>query len=261
MSLSRKDRMGLAGIAVIAAVIVAAGAWFGLSGDKAFDKVTLCELGDRPRANRVVIVDKTDPLPPLALNNLKQAVIEQRDRLAIQDRLWVFLMGGDGINIADPLFSRCRPYAGRDVSSLDADPDRVEARYRTSFEAPLDTALKAALMPGTAADSPILETLGRVASSAAFSGTGPRHVVFVTDLLQHSSLFSAYGPAWAKRPNPRDLGEQLDQDYGRVFGNLDLTILVIDRHVPGTPNQRELRDYWRAFLKAAGVTDLVMRTL
>jgi hypothetical protein len=261
MSLSRKDRMGLLGIAAIAAVIVAAGAYFGLSGDKAFDKVTLCELGDRARANRVIVIDKTDPLPPLALNNLKQAVIEQRDQLAIQDRLWVFLMGGDGINIADPLFSRCRPYAGRDVSSLNADPDRVEARYISSFEAPLDTALRAALTPGTAADSPIIETLGRIASSEAFRGAGPRHVVFVTDLLQHSSLFSAYGSAWAKRPNPRDLGEQLDQDYGRVFGNLDLTILVIDRHVPNTPNQRDLRDYWRAVLKAAGATNIALRTL
>jgi hypothetical protein len=261
MNLSRKDRIGFAGILLIAAVIIVAGVYFGFADNRSFDKVTLCQLGDQARSNRVVIVDKTDPLPPMALNNLKQTILEQRDLLAVQDRLWVFAMSGDGVNIADPLFSRCRPYAGRDVSSLNADPERVEQRYKDSFEAPLDAALQAVLTPGTADDSPILETLGRVAASPAFSDTGARHVVFVTDLLQNSPLFSAYGAGWARRPAPRELGEQLLLDYGAVFARLDLTILVIDRHVPGTPNQRDLRDYWRTFLKAAGVTHLAIRTL
>lgn len=259
--MTRKDRIGLIGIAVLTVVLVGAGALIGMTGEPNFDRTTLCRVDDTARAHRIVIVDKTDPLPRLALNNLKANILEQRDQLAVQDRLWLFIMGGAGINVAEPAFSRCRPYAGREVSSLTSDPDRVEARYRRDFEAPLDETLQGLLTPGTAEESPIMETIGRVAASAAFGGSGVRHVVFVTDLLQHSSLFSAYGSGWPKRPKPQALGEQLRQDYGPVFARMDLTILVIDRRVPGTPSQRDLREYWRAALQAAGVTNLAIRTL
>ena len=261
MAMSRKNRIGLLGTLGMVVFVAGAGGWFALSQDRTTDPVTLCRADAPNRVNRIIIVDKTDPLPRLSLSNLKQTIVEQRDQMAVQDRLWIFAMSSDGIDISRPLFSRCRPNAGKDVSSFDADPERVQLRYRESFEKPLDDVLQPLLAPTSAEESPIIETLGRVAASATLAGPGPRHIVFVTDLLQHSAMFSAYGAAWTRRPKPADLGEQLVQNFGRVFGSVDLTILVIDRHEPGTPKQADLRDYWRAALRGAGVMTLAIRNL
>jgi hypothetical protein len=261
MRMSRKDRIGLIGMVAIVLFVAAAAGYFGFAHDKVVDDETLCAQDVEGRANRVIIVDKTDPLPPLALSNLKQTIQEQRDLLAVQDHLWIFAMSSDGIDISEPLFSRCRPSTRKDVRSFDSDPERVEKRYEESFKKPLNEALQVLLKPTTAGASPIIETLGRASVSPALASPGKRHIVFVTDLLQYSLMFSTYSPGWAHRPKPQDLADQMQLDFGKVFDSVDLTILVIDRHVPNAPHQNELREYWRTVLKMLGVTTLTVRNL
>ncbi len=195
------------------------------------------------------------------MSNLKETVLEVRDLLAVQDRLWIFAMSSDGIDITAPLFSRCRPNTGNDVSSFDSDPERVQQRYRESFEKPLDEALQVLLKPSTAGASPIIETMARAATSPGLASQGRRHIVVVTDLLQYSPLFSAYGAGWSHRPKPRDLAAQIELDFGQVFRSVDLTILVVDRHQAGVPAQAELREYWHTVLTMLGVERLSIRSL
>jgi hypothetical protein len=261
MGMSRKDRIGIFGSLAIFVFIFGVGAIIALSRGGSPDQATLCDPSVPKRSHRVIIVDKTDPLTPLALSNLEQTIREQRDLLAIQDRLWVFAMSSDGINIADPLFSKCRPASGGDVSSFTSNPSLVQARYDKSFEKPLDDTLQILLKSSTAAFSPILETFGRTAASPAFSGDRQRHILVVTDLLQNSALFSAYGERWKGRPKPQDLADQMFLNFGRVFDTVDLTVLVIDRRVPNVPRQKELQEYWRSIFRALGVSQLIIRSL
>ena len=261
MSMSRKNRVGLLGSAAIVVCVTVAALYLGFAHSRTVDPVTLCASDVADRTNRVIIVDKTDPLPRLALSNLKASVLDVRDLLAVQDRLWLFAMTSDGIDVTAPLFSRCRPNTGKDVSSFDSDPERVEKRYKDSFEKPLDEALLALLRPTTSGASPIIETLARAVTSSALGSRGQHHVVFVTDLLQYSTLFSAYTPAWSRRPKPRELADQIQLNFGHVFDGVDLTILVIDRHEPNMPPQTELREYWRTVLSMLGVSRLTIRTL
>ena len=261
MSKSQKDFWGVVGMVILLVLSGGMLAYVGLNQPPSDDKHTLCQVNDDRRSEYIIIVDKTDPLPKLSLSNLKEEVLEQRDSLALQDRLWIFVMTGAGVDISSPLFSECRPLTGTEASWIYHDPSLVEKQYKESFEAPLDTALKTLLTPGSAEESPIAETLGRIAASNAFASKGALHIVFVTDLLQNSPLFSTYNDEWRFRPNPQSLANEMLQDYGPVFSTIDLTILVIDRHVRGAPSQKDLGGYWRAFLKDAGVSALAIRTL
>jgi hypothetical protein len=261
MTKTRKDIIGVLGILSILIITILTGAYIGLDYGERYDRVTLCKIRGDIRENRIIIVDKTDPIPPLALRNLRETILEQRELLAVQDRLWIFAMSSDGVDLSKPIFSRCRPHTREDASALNSDPDSVEQQYNDSFEAPLDTALKTLETPDTAAYSPILETIGRVTASPLFGNRGSRHIIFVTDLLQNSHMFSVYGRGWKRRPKPESIGDEMRLGYGDVFDKVELRIRVIERYGNGVPNEGELREYWRALLKATGMSNFIIRIL
>jgi hypothetical protein len=261
MTKAQKDFVGAVGIAAMMLLVFGLVAYLGFSKARSIDDKSLCDSGYFNRTNRIIIVDKTDPLPALALGNLRQAVLEQRDKLKVQDRIWIFAMSGAGIDVSVPLFSECRPESGADVSGFSRNPEKVEHAYKNRFEAPLNAALATLLLPGTADASPIMETLGRASASRAFDGVEPRHIVLVTDLLQNSPMFSAYGASWGRRPDAESIGKLMVLDYGRVFSSMELTILVIDRHLKNVPSQTDLREYWKDALAAAGISVLTIRAL
>lgn len=270
--MSRKDRLGLWLLAGVATFVAAFFSLVVMLRSSSVDQSTQCEAGDNARLHRVIIVDATDPLPPLALANLKQTVQEQREALAVQDRLWVFQMSANSIDLSAPMFSRCRPPRWEDVSRFNGNPGRAEQRYQDSFLRPLDQTLQELqrlLTATTESQSPILETIGRLAASSSFGPVDrrsqatrrPVRVIFVTDLLQNSPLFSTYGSAWKRRPQPGVLAASMLRDYGPVFTRLSLTILFVDRHEHNIPPQTELRDYWVAVLRAMDLTNLTIRML
>ena len=69
--------------------------------------------------------------------------------------------------------------------------------------------------------NPILEAMARLGQTENFSPAAPaRRIVIVSDMLQNSDLFSAYGGGGAlpqNMPDARSVAIDVERRYGRAF--------------------------------------------
>ncbi|MFN3076559.1 MAG: hypothetical protein ABT940_06745 [Alphaproteobacteria bacterium] len=190
--LSKKDRQGLAIIAVSVAVVAALIALVSVrSGQvRAYDHETLCPT-DRPVPHTVILVDKTDSFSPSQQAYLRLTIERIRDRMVRFERLSIFVMDKDGVGA--PLFSLCNPGTRADANEFYENPEMIQARFRERFGAPLEALLKELLLASTAPRSPIFEAIRDVALQTELArNKEKKHLYVFSDLLQHTQEFSQY---------------------------------------------------------------------
>jgi hypothetical protein len=95
--------------------------------------------------------------------------------------------------------------------------------------------------------SPLLETVAVITARHAPSGranqdTGPAHLIVISDLLQHTSMLSHYGPY----PEPDSLPRELWSDLSRV----EVSLFRIERHKYAKFQTPEHYYWWTDFVEA-----------
>jgi hypothetical protein len=180
---------GLAGLAAIAGVV-----WFNLTHTPIeVDKETLCPKAG-PWTTSVVLIDVSDPLPPVAQEDVKNQIADEV--------LNTPKFGLLELRLLDPqteggkiLFLRCNPGDGRDLSEIIANPEQERKRFEEGFKTPLTELLASAVQSDPSQTSPIMETIQWIAvKEFALAGQQrdkPRLVV-VSDMIQHSAAYSLY---------------------------------------------------------------------
>ena len=223
-----------------------------------YDEQTLCALTEELPPHTAVIIDKTDEYSEEQADLIAGVIRRTRNRLEVGERFTLFELDEQGQFDPRGEFSLCNPGRGDQVNALFRNPKQIEERYATLFEAPMDNALKDLVTPKEAPSSPIMEALARLAQTEVFSDRAPRRsVVIISDMLQNSDIFTAYGGRGAMPANMPDARTTADRIAGRFGTSLDgvsLEIRLIPRDRYVDLQRGALREYWDEVLTDLGVT-------
>lgn len=223
-----------------------------------YDEVTLCEISDELPAHTAVIIDKTDEYSEQQAGLIAATIRRTRDRLEIGERLTLFEL--DQFGQFDPRgkFSLCNPGRGDQVNALFRNPERIEERFNDKFDRPLETILEDLVVPKEAPNSPVLEALARLGQTDAFSDRAPaRRIVIISDMLQNSDVFTAYGGGGsmpASMPTAIEVADATMRRFGNSLDGVDLEIRLIPRQRYVDMQRGALRAYWDQVFDELGVS-------
>lgn len=233
--MTRKDKNGVLiifGVSVVFLLLFALTYRLKASADN-FDSMTLCpNNGDYPVVK--LLIDKTDPWEKRDRQRLANIIRRIKDRLAEHERLSIFVLDETGTYSPSPVFDMCSPGRGDQANSLYENPRLIQSKFEEKFAAPLDNMLDELLRPGTAPQSPILETVIGLRGSE-------RNVrlVVVSDMMQNTEALSLYRKQAVAISNDKvnDLCES-SYSYNRV------EVYFINRPRLSVAARQEARNFW-----------------
>ena len=223
-----------------------------------YDEVTLCVLSDDLPPHTAVIIDKTDEYSEQQADLIAAIIRRTRDRLEIGERLTLFEL--DQFGQFDPRgeFSLCNPGRGDQVNALFRNPEQIEKRFNEKFDQPMERILEDLVVPKEAPNSPVLEALARLGQTEAFSDRAPqRRVVIISDMLQNSNLFTAYGGGGAmpeSMPEALNVADATMRRFGNSLDGVALEVRLIPRQRYVDMQRGALKDYWNEVFRELGVT-------
>lgn len=223
-----------------------------------YDERTLCGLTDEMPPHTAIIIDKTDEYSAAQADFIADAIRRTRGRLEVGERLSLFELDAQGQFDPRGEFSLCNPGRGDQVNSLFRNPKMIEERYAALFEAPMETVLADLVVPKEAPASPIVEAVARLAQTENFSDRAPRRsIVLISDMLQNSDLFTAYGGRGAMPSNvalAEDVADRITGRFGRSLDGVSLEIRLIPRDNFVDLQRGALKDYWNDLFADLGIT-------
>lgn len=238
----------LLGVALIAGALAAFGAigWLVFTESKrpGIDAASLCPE-DGPSGHLAILLDTTDPVSATQLQAARARIEAQITAAPDFTRVSFATVSPDAGLRAASFRSLCKP--PRDASALTGNPRLVAERYRDAFLRPVSDTLDGLLAIPQADSSPIMEGLQQfLAEIPGFAtATTPREVVLVTDLVQHSGVFSFYrGGDWASFQN-----SGASARLARSLTGAEVRILRLPR--PAAP-AAVVDDFWVRYLDAQG---------
>ncbi len=155
------------------------------------DPTTLCPTTRPLAGHTVVIVDRTDRWTP-AMNGALTDLIEtaQRDTRRYQKFSIVSLDANQSVH---PVFSVCNPGAPSFWADLYRGHRYTQHDYEQRFVGAAEQVMEAVSQPSQASASPIVEYVHRWLGSDDFNASiADRRMVLVSDMRQHSPLYSIY---------------------------------------------------------------------
>ena len=202
-----------------------------LPGDPRITDAANCPVDDQFAAQFVVLLDPSDTLNPVqrraTLPRLRQILGTAPEGAEIR----VYTVGDAGRGTAHPTFRICallHPDSISSIESLARNREIAADEYSSKFVRPLEEQLGALINVAADTASPIIEAIQVAAVDAFEPGTPriPRHVVIVSDMVQHSTNLSFY-------TTTPDFGVLVrDSDYRTIRTDLDqvaVTVLQLQR--------------------------------
>ena len=248
------------GIIVLAFLGIVVGARL-LTHPERLNAATLCPAGG-PSAITAILIDTTDPLNPIQRAAVAVRLNRIVSRLRLGEEIAVYSVSPAG----DPLkpdFVICRPIEPGEVSELTGNRAIAQRRFDDIFAPRLRSVLTAATSGPPSGRSPIMAAIQAIAISAfqtadaaSKSGSLPKRLIVVSDMLENSEAGNHYKGA-------PDFGSYKSTPaYARVRSHLDgvtVTILYLRRDdAPGVQGLTHIR-FWNAWFADQGgsVDDVV----
>lgn len=212
------------------------------------DQTTLCSEKTGITAGLIILLDLTDAITRTQHERLKQIIDKKINDAQVNTLIAVSAVRAD-LSERGVKFKRCKPRDGSRANELYENPRLIAETYSESFKQPLDEVLEKALAVEGAQQSPIMESLqATLAETPGFlHATYPRRVIIVSDLVQHSSVFSFY-----RRDNWRKFSRS--SDYRRLARNLkdvDIEIWYLPR-AKIQIDVSEVDDFWVNYFEQSG---------
>ncbi|MDR9394785.1 MAG: hypothetical protein RI571_10805 [Roseovarius sp.] len=261
MARNKRHRRGEGGaigpiLAILAIVVMVGGTgafffWsYSRSQGPEIDEVSLCPKTG-PTAHLAILVDTTDPISLTQLEAARQQIERKIAEAAVHTRISFATVNPDADTRRGTFFSMCKPQSGDDASILTQNPQMIEARFRNKFVDPVSEALSALLRVPEAQTSPIMESAQELAARIpGFTvADAPRELVLMSDLVQHSEVFSFYrGGDWNSF-----VAADGPAQFGSAYGAAAVTVLRIPRLPARTA---VIDDFWVRYFDAQGFDDI-----
>jgi hypothetical protein len=189
------QRTGMALLAIGIALIVGLSyaAWYFRSTRVILDAEN-CPIAG-PRAIHMIIFDRSDPITRQQAQRVEQVLHRLRDEAKFGYRFDLFTFEGDTKSVLQPILKVCSPRRYEEANELIENPDRIKKVYDEKFSAVLDRTMSELLVESTRDNSPIIESL-KAAAITSFGhvqkGNIPLRVTLVSDMVQHSALYSQF---------------------------------------------------------------------
>jgi len=244
-------------IAIICAIValialVGAGAYLALNTE---DEVALnddlCPKRGA-RATVAILLDTTDELAQVTKTEVKSRILDVQRTLERYYRVSVYTLSEDGLN-PTPIASICNPGRLEQMDKLaqqglTANPAMIARKY-SEFETSISNSINSVYAKKfEAAQSPLLSSLQElnglmpepVNIDQEFNVAGKNQIIFVTDLLEHTDVFSNYrsGINIAEYESSR-----AREKYGRSYEDIDLKFWIVGRN-KGNFTTMELMNFW-----------------
>lgn len=238
------------------AVVIVGFSFYALQPEP-YDELTLCEISDELPPHTAIIIDKTDEYSQQQAGLIAATIRRARDRLNVGERFTLFEL--DQFGQFDPRgeFSLCNPGRGDQVNALFRNPERIEERFDEKFDRPLETVLEDLVVPKEAPNSPVLEAMARLGQTEAFSDRAPeRRIIIISDMLQNSDVFTAYGGGGAMpetMPSAFEVADATMRRFGNSLDGVALEIRLIPRQRYVDMQRGALKDYWNQVFTELGV--------
>lgn len=235
------------GIGLVAAAM--AGTYYFAYQDtqgSAVNAVDLCPV-DRHEPHLAILVDTTDPMTLTQLELARQHIEDRIEDAVAGTRISFATVDPDGSIRQDNFFSMCKPAAGADVSILTQNPRLVEEQFQAEFAEPIQVALDQLLRVPEAGSSPIMEATQELAARIPgfVVSEAPRELVIMSDLVQHSDVFSFIrGDDWKSF-----VAAGGPSRFGSAYKGATVSVL----RVPRMPNRAAaIDDFWVRYFDAQG---------
>lgn len=224
----------------------------------AVDEKTLCPLATGPVEMRTILLDLTDPLSPAQHSQLMAWIDDEIARAPRGTQFTMGVVSEDATNwgATDPL---CKPQDADSASALTQNARLVGDRYQERFLAPLKANLEAMVSATGANQSPIMESLQALVSDSPGFVTydGPRRVILVTDLLQHSDVISFYrGGDWESFRKSPDY-----QRIGTTLSDAEVQIYQVPRPADAVRDPEAVEDFWVNYFEKQGAHKPMVKLL
>lgn len=249
MEFSTKDKWGFAifaGVFVVAVTIFVAPLF--ITKIK-IDDESLCPE-ESLYGQLFFLVDTTDALNAREQRNLIEELQSVKDSLSEFDRLSIYLISEEIGGLSDPLFDKCMPPTGENVSRFTETQRLVRRKYDKTYGDKLKQIMKELADAEAASRSPIIEALADVANKIRRQSDQWSSVkVYVfSDLMQHTQEWSHYSGSssllFENFVNSR-YGQSMMMDFGRT----QVEMLYLVR--PKTQEPTMHRQFWIDLLNHA----------
>ncbi len=221
-----------------------------------YNETTLCPKTG-PGAGLVILLDLTDRIGSTQHTRLRSILEKEVAEARRNTLIAVGAVNPDpgkwGVD-----FALCKPQEGSAANKLYENPRLVAEKYEKDFRQPFAVNLEKMLKAELADRSPIMESLQAVlaATPGFLDAEYPRRVIIVSDLLQHSAVFSFYRrDTWRKFQRSRDFAR-----LARTLRGVDVQILRLPRP-KAKIDPAEVGDFWANYFDQAGARSVRSRML
>ncbi len=173
-------------------------------------------------------------------------------KLAVGERLTIFLMTPMGSELYKVLFDRCRPKTRQEADAITENPRHIGDAYEERFVQPFERALSDLKRSQSSNYSPILESLYGVAHSAPLTDpAGHRVFELWTDLVNKSSTLNQFQRGYRYEDLVRASSTYLDIS---ALAGAEVTVRELvngnDKH-----HTAEHAHFWANYFAHAGVEE------
>lgn len=250
---ARRKRQGIvmiAGCGVVLAAMIGGVVW-SMKGSR--DSVSGCLKSHKAGVRHVALSDRTDRLKPVEQDLLVSGLQSLAAQIATEDRLTVVAFDGNADVPAKPLFDRCRPSDGNDVSPWFSTPARAEKRFRDGFQVPLDAALKQAAEGGSARETHLVAFLGGLAASLKYQAKAESVVIHVFSDMAENTPAGSFLPGKKSKPfDAAGFTMYVRQLTGGRLAGVEIKVHALSTS-GGAAAGKRIKEAWSEALTANGV--------
>lgn len=212
------------------------------------DPETLCPASRALAGHTVVIVDRTDIWAPAIGATLSEIVENaQRDTERYQKFSIVSL---DAEQSVRPLFSVCNPGAPSLWSDLYRGRRYTQRDFQERFVGAAEGVIAALREPAEADTSPIVEYVHRWLGSDEFNADVPnRRLILISDMRQHSGLYSIYAPREGEELTPL-----VQNQFGPAAQGVAFDIYFVAHGRDHDVSEDDVRSAWNTTFTDIGAT-------
>lgn len=261
--------MIIGAIAVIIALVgVGVFLYLNTETEVALNKEDLCpEQG--ARGTVAFLLDTTDELAPVTKAEIKEKILVTQQSIPRFYRLSVYTLSESGLTI-QPVASICNP--GRldqmdklAQDGLTANPVMIERKYGEFRDKIFSSVNNVFEQEFEGSQSPLLSSLQELSvvipspvdiESETYPA-GRNKIVFVTDFLEHTEIFSIYrnGLDFEVFRNSR-----AKEKFGKSYRNLDIEVLLVRRNIKNFSTM-DLAQFWARVFKQEFNSDFISMKL
>ena len=221
------------------------------------DSESLCRT-DQPLQRAVlVLIDKTDEFSPEQQQSLRSVLLDVKKNLAQFERLAIHVIGNDNRDEQGRrrrIFSLCNPGQSKDVNKYYRNPVLAQQKYDNTFRIEFDRLLEDILKPGSAASSPIADSLfASVSEQEDIKRADVKRIYLFTDLLEFiPNHVSFYVGKATTRQAQQHLHSRTPAGANEWLHGASIEVFVLRRDSQIEHQNAVLIPTWRAFLLTLG---------